>query len=140
MDQIDHFLSTIHYPSTTTRIPRSLSQMYLFKGSEYRLLLLFGFIAFEPFLPHDYNLNLLCLATAMHLAETSTIKITQCNDINQLMNHFLYSFPDLYSKRHNVQVIHSMAHIAQSVFDYGQLHNYSAFNYENILGEFEFIF
>lgn len=76
MDQIDHFLSTIHYPSTTTRIPRSLSQMHLFKGSEYRLLLLFGFIAFEPFLPHDYNLNLLCLATAMHLAEASTIKIT----------------------------------------------------------------
>ena len=29
-----------------------------------------------------------------------------------------------------------MAHVGQSVFDYGQLHNYSAFNYESILGTY----
>lgn len=133
-DQIDHFLSTIHYPSTTSRIPRSLTQMHLFKGSEFRLLLLFGFVAFEPFISYDHYLNLLCLATAMHYAETSAITISQCEDINELMNQFLYSFSYLFSTRHNVQVIHSMAHVAQSVFDYGQLHNYSAFNYESVLG------
>lgn len=73
---------------------------------------------------------------AMHLAEMSSIDKSQCNEINELMHEFLYSFPYLYSTRHNTQVVHSMAHIAQSVFDYGQLHNYSTFNYEACLGEY----
>jgi hypothetical protein len=109
--------------------------MHLFKGNEFRLTLLFGFIAFENYISVDCYSNLLCLVTAMHLAEISCINVSQCNEINELMHHFLYSFPYLYSTRHNSQVIHSMAHVAQSVFDYGQLHNYSTFNYESSLGE-----
>ena len=73
---------------------------------------------------------------AMHLAEMSAIDKSRCHEINELMHEFLYSFPYLYSTRHNAQVVHSMAHIAQSVFDYGQLHNYSTFNYEACLGTY----
>jgi hypothetical protein len=108
--------------------------MHLYKGNEFRLILLFGFIAFENYISVDHYSNLLCLVMAMHLAEMSSIKNSQCKDINELMHHFLYSFPYLYSTRHNVQVVHSMAHVAQTVFDYGQLHNYSTFNYEACLG------
>jgi hypothetical protein len=109
--------------------------MHLFKGNEFRLTLLFGFIAFENYSSVDHYSNLLCLVTAMHLAELSSINVSQCNEINELMHEFLYSFPYLYSTRHNAQVVHSMAHIAQTVFDYGQLHNYSTFNYESSIGE-----
>jgi len=109
--------------------------MHLFKGNEFRLILLFGFVAFENHISVDHYLNLLCLVTAMHLSEMSSIHVSHCNEINELMHHFLYSFPYLYSTRHNVQVVHSMAHVAQTVFDYGQLHNYSTFNYESSLGE-----
>lgn len=71
----------------------------------------------------------------MHLAESSSLSTYQCHQINELLHEFLYAFPYIYSTRHNVQVVHSMAHIGQSVFDFGPLQNYSTFNYESSLGK-----
>ncbi|CAF1930024.1 unnamed protein product [Rotaria magnacalcarata] len=47
---------------------------------------------------------------------------------------FLYEYPLLYTDRHNQQVIHSIDHVAQSVQNYGQLSNYSTYNFVSVLG------
>lgn len=134
-DEIDGALAGFRYPSTTIRCPRSIKELHLFKGNEFRILTLFGFIAFESYMLPEHYTNLQCFATAMHLAEASSLHIDECNQIDELLRHFLFSFPYLYTIRHNVQVIHSMAHISTTVIDFGPLQNYSTFNYESCLGE-----
>ncbi len=47
MDKIQASLDKIHYPSSTTRIPRPLIYFKKYKGSELRTLLLFGIFAFR---------------------------------------------------------------------------------------------
>ena len=46
----------------------------------------------------------------------------------------MYEYPLLYTNRHNQQVIHSIDHVAQTVQNYGQLSNYSTYNFESVLG------
>ena len=84
LQKIEIFLFSIHYPSTTARIPRSISKMHLYKGNEFRFILLFGFIPFENYISVDHYSNLLCLVMAMHLAEMSSIDKSQRNEINKL--------------------------------------------------------
>ena len=84
LQKIENFLFSIHYPSITARIPRSISKMHLYKGNEFRFILLFGFIPFENYISVDHCSNLLCLVMAMHLAEMSSIDKSQCNEINEL--------------------------------------------------------
>ena len=47
MGNIQASLDKIHYPSSTTRIPRPLIHFKKYKGSELRTLLLFGIFAFQ---------------------------------------------------------------------------------------------
>ena len=131
---IDRNLSLIKYPSTTVRIPRSLSKYQEYKANEARATLLFGFSVFCAFLPIKYARHLLLLVVAIHIAECRRINHTQIDDIRLLLHRFLQLFPILYASRHNTQSIHSLDHVASSVLEYGSLNNYSTFNFENVLG------
>ncbi|CAF1656117.1 unnamed protein product, partial [Didymodactylos carnosus] len=44
---IASYLSSYKYPSTTSRIPRTILQHSKFKGNEFRLILFFGLPAFR---------------------------------------------------------------------------------------------
>ncbi|CAF1585501.1 unnamed protein product [Didymodactylos carnosus] len=70
----------------------------------------------------------------MQLAESRSIEPSTIPDINDLLTKFLQQFPLLYTKRHNVQSVHSIAHIGATVQDFGQLSNYSTFNFQSLLG------
>ncbi|CAF3320439.1 unnamed protein product, partial [Rotaria sp. Silwood2] len=54
--------------------------------------------------------------------------------VDKLCYNFLIQFPDLYGERHNVQVVHSIMHLSESIRDFGPLTNYTTFNFESILG------
>ena len=71
----------------------------------------------------------------MHLAEGRNISNQDITVIEQLGENFVASFSHLYTKRHCVQVVHSVVHIAATVRDFGPLMVYSTFNVENQLGE-----
>ncbi|CAF3599883.1 unnamed protein product [Rotaria socialis] len=118
------------YPSTTSRTPRPLIQFHRFKANEFRLILLFGAPVFKRYLKPKIYKNYLLLVFALHLAEFRSLRSTDIDDIRFLLDSFLYEYPSLYTNRHNQQVIHSIDHVAQSVQDYGQLSNYSTFNFD----------
>ncbi|CAF2133026.1 unnamed protein product [Rotaria magnacalcarata] len=122
------------YPSTTSRTPRPLIQFHRFKANEFRLILLFGAPVFKRYLKPKIYKNYLLLVFAFHLAEFCSLRSADIDDIRFLLDSFLYEYPSLYTNRHNQQVIHSIDHVAQSVQDYGQLSNYSTFNFESLLG------
>lgn len=74
---VDRYLSSIKYPSTSIRIPRSLRKYEKYKASELRAILLFGFSGFCGVLPIKYAQHFLLLVTAVHIAESRHIHHTQ---------------------------------------------------------------
>ncbi|CAF3904140.1 unnamed protein product [Rotaria sp. Silwood1] len=134
LNVVDRYLSSINYPSTTVRIPRSLSKYEQYKANELRSILLFGFPALCFVLPLRYARHFLLLVVGMHIAESRCIHRTQLEDIRVLFHRFLKLFPILYTPRFNSQSVHSLHHIAASVTEYSSLSNYSTFNFESVLG------
>lgn len=133
-EKLSDLFKKIRLPSTTTRIPRPLTQYLNFKASEYRVLLPFGYIIFADFLPQKFYNHLLQLVCLMHLTESRCIPEANIEVMRKLGENFVASFPDLYTKRHCVQVIHSVVHVPTTVRQFGPLTNYTTFNFENCLG------
>ncbi|CAF4173706.1 unnamed protein product [Rotaria magnacalcarata] len=69
----------------------------------------------------------------MHLCESRKVHHSYINIINRLGRSFVIDFPTLYSKRHCVQVVHSIIHISDTVRDFGPLQSFSTFQFENEL-------
>ena len=125
-----------------------------FKSNELRLILLFAAPVFKRYLTPAIYRNYLLIVFAFHLAESRSLKPEDVEAIRYLsglvnilnrkllknkseyiiIDTFLYEYPLLYTKRHNQQVIHSIYHVAQTVQNYGQLSNYSTYNFESVLG------
>ncbi|CAF1241937.1 unnamed protein product [Didymodactylos carnosus] len=131
---IASYLSSYKYPSTTSRIPRTILHHSNFKGNEFRLILSFGLPAFRLPMKIKYYHYFQLLVIAMQLAESRSIEPSTIPDIDDLLTKFLQQFPLLHTKRHNVQSVHSIEHIGATVQDFGQLSNYSTFNFESLLG------
>ncbi|CAF2102182.1 unnamed protein product [Rotaria magnacalcarata] len=129
-------LKRVKFPSTTTRRPRSLIDYKKYKGSELRVLMLCGFPVFEKFMKKKYYEHFKQLVLAVHLAESRALTEKDIGAVHNLCYHFLLQFPNLYGKRHNVQVVHSLIHISESIRDFGPLTSYTTFNFESLLGEF----
>ena len=134
MKEIDVKLDHVRFPSTTTRRPRSIIMFNKYKGNELRSLLLFGFSIFEDILRRRYYSHFLLLVLVMHLSESRCLDQHCVDDLRHLCTSFVSTFPRLYSTRHNVQVIHSLLHIPESVKAFGPLCTYSTFNFESLLG------
>ncbi|CAF1366154.1 unnamed protein product [Adineta ricciae] len=65
-NELSILLNRIRFPSTTTRHPRSLDKYTKYKGSEIRLVLLFGYAIFENILKPEYYSHLLLLVLIIH--------------------------------------------------------------------------
>lgn len=140
LNKLDDRLRSVRFPSTTTRRPRSINKFSKYKGSELRSLLLFGFSIFEDILQQRYYSHFLLLVLIMHMAESRCFDLNCSEGLRHLCTQFVVVFPQLYSIRHNVQVIHSVIHIPDTVKEYGPLWNYSTFNFESVLGNVDFTF
>ena len=105
------------------------------KANELRMVLLFGFVIFKKTLNAKYYDHFLKLVFAMHFSENRCITATTVIHVKNLLHEFLVEFPQLYTIRHNQQVVHSLNHIGQTINDYGPLTSYSTFYFENNLGK-----
>ncbi|CAF3840657.1 unnamed protein product [Rotaria sordida] len=69
IDNIAEIVNSISYPSTTYRQPRDIRLFKKFKANELRIILLFGYSAFENFLDEERFIHLKVLAFIAHLVE-----------------------------------------------------------------------
>ena len=138
-EELSRLFTQVRLPSTTTRLPRALTQYSNYKANEFRVLLLFGYVIFDEILPKKYYNHLLQLACLLHLAENRHRHKDDIEVMEKLGTSFVVSFPHLYTKRHCVQVVHSVFHIASTVRYFGPLSNYTTFNFENQLGKINLI-
>ena len=134
MNEVDTKLTAVRFPSTTTRRPRSIFKHTKYKGNELRSLLLFAHRVFEGVLQNEYCDHFFLLVLIMHLAEARSLHRDWIETLQELCTQFVLTFPRLYSARHNVQVIHSVIHIGDTVKGYGPLCTFSTFNFESLLG------
>ncbi|CAF1674104.1 unnamed protein product, partial [Rotaria magnacalcarata] len=124
----------LRLPSTTPRLPRCLISSSKFKANEMRILLLFGHAIFKNIIKKKYYTHFLKLVVMMHLSESREIHPSYINVISRLGKNFVINFPKLYSARHCVQVVHSVLHISDTIHDFGPVHTFTTFQYENELG------
>jgi hypothetical protein len=134
IEELTGLFKQLRLPSTTTRLPRALSQYSNFKANELRVLLLFGYVIFANILSKKYYDHLLQLVCLLHLAENRRILHCDITIIQKLGETFVISFSHLYTNRHCMSVVHSVLHIADTVRDFGPLTTYTTFNFENQLG------
>ncbi len=133
--ELSDLFRRVRLPSTTTRLPRSLVDYKKFKGSELRVLLLFGHVIFQKMLRKRFYDHLLQLVVLMYLAEGREIDKLDIDIIRRLSNNFVICYSKLYSDRHCLPVVHSVIHIPQTVKDFGPLTNYTTFQFENDIGK-----
>jgi hypothetical protein len=140
MNNIETDLKHFRYPSTTTRVPRTIMKYYRLKANESRVLLLITYPTFKKYLKPMYYKHLQLLSFALHIGESREITSPKLSEMKILLDKFVYTFHFLYGKRHSVNTVHSVIHFHQTVKDYGPLTNYSTFNYESVIGNLSFYF
>ncbi|CAF1100809.1 unnamed protein product [Adineta steineri] len=125
-------LAKILYPTTTVRVPRTITKFLKLKANECRVLLLIGYPVFKNYLPELYYKHLQKLAFGISIGESSSISLEKVEEMELLLKSFVDDFP--YNKRYIVQTVHCVKHFATTAKDFGPLSNYSTFNYESVIG------
>ncbi len=133
LHELSFMLQSFRFPSTTARRPRSLIKFRKLKANELRMVLLFGFVIFKRILRTKYYDHFLKLVVAIHFAEYRHLTVDMVENVKSLLHEFLIEYPKLYTTRHNHQVVHSLNHVGQTIYDYGPLTSYSTFHFESIL-------
>ncbi|CAF4026360.1 unnamed protein product, partial [Rotaria sordida] len=134
LNHIETELRQFRFPSTTTRIPRTIMKYHRLKANELRVLLLITYPTFKKYLKPIYYKHLQLLSFALHIGESREITSSKLNEMKILLDKFVFTFHFLYGKRHAVNTVHSVVHFHQTVKHYGPLTNYSTFNYESLIG------
>ncbi|CAF3764573.1 unnamed protein product [Rotaria sp. Silwood1] len=134
LNHIETELQQFRFPSTTTRIPRTIMKYHRLKANELRVLLLITYPIFKNYLKPIYYKHLQLLSFALHIGESREITSSKLNEMKILLDKFVFTFHFLYGKRHVVNTVHSVVHFHQTVKYYGPLTNYSTFNYESLIG------
>ncbi|CAF1410154.1 unnamed protein product [Adineta ricciae] len=96
LNLIEAKLDSMRYPTTTYHLPSQLRHFQTFKEKEFRLVLLFSYQYFQPFLPARCYQHLKLLAFAMALSESSVIFDDTIDTIRDLLDEFDRSFSSLY--------------------------------------------
>ena len=135
INELPNLFRGLRLPSTTTRLPRPLTDYREYKANELRVLLLFGHVIFRKALQKRFYNHLLRLVVIMHLAEARQIYTVDQDITYYLSRNFVVTFPKLYTDRHCVQVVHSVIHVPDITKDFGPVPNYTTFQFENDLGK-----
>ena len=69
------------------------------------------------------------------MAESRRILPHQLPIILQISHSFGLDFAKLYTSRHCVQSVHSTVRVPATIDSFGPLTNFTAYNFEDILGE-----
>lgn len=122
-------------PRQFSRKPRSLSEVKMWKATEFRTFLLYlGPVALKGLLSNQLYQNFLCLSVAMSICLAPEKCLQYSDYCERLFHFFVHTFSKLYGKNQVVYNVHCLTHLVDDVRRYGCLENISAFPFENCLG------
>lgn len=122
--------------SEFARKPRSLKDVERWKAVEYRLFVCYlGPVVLKGILREDLYNHFLLLHVAVVLLSNSVTCFKYCDYAESLLKQFVDELPKLYGKSSVVYCMHSLVHVCEDVRRFGPIESYSAFPFENKLGQ-----
>lgn len=123
-------------PSEFQRKCRGLNEVFNFKGTEFRSLILYILpVVTKDILADNKYQNLLFLHVALQILVDPTICRSHAHVAQKLLLKFVQSFRYAYGSDHLVYNVHSLLHIVDDVMMYGPLDSYSAFPFESYMSK-----
>ena len=125
-----------YLPLEFNRKCRSLYEMERWKATEFRQFLLYsGPVALRNKLPLDKYQNFLHLFVGIYCLASPYYSSSHNHYAHQILCMFIENFGHLYGQDMVVYNIHGLSHLAADVKKFGPLDTFSAFPFENFLGE-----
>ncbi|UJR38879.1 hypothetical protein I4U23_031547 [Adineta vaga] len=95
-EQVEVAFDSIHFPTSTYRVPQRLRHFCQFKANELRLCLLMGYNCFRTALNCNQYKDLRALAFALHLAEAKCTLVRTLRDPSQPSTEICYNLELLH--------------------------------------------
>ena len=137
-----HELSTIligfqkSTPSEFGRKPRGLTFLNRWKAKEFRTFVLYtGAVALKHILPASYYQHFLVLHVAIYILCSPILKRRYSDYAGQLLKFFVQNFSRLYGQDQVSYNVHGLIHLERDSQVHGPLDDWSAFPFENCLGQ-----
>jgi hypothetical protein len=123
-------------PRQFARKPRSLSEVKMWKATEFRTFLLYtGPVALKGLLNLHLYQNFMCLSAAISICLSSELCHEHADYSESLLSYFVQQFSNLYGANQIVYNVHCLTHLVDDVRRFGCLDIISAFPFENYLGQ-----
>jgi hypothetical protein len=124
------------WPSDFNRKPRSLSDLERWKATELRQFLLYiAIVVFKTLLPQSLYHNFLLYYVGITILSRKDLLNQHRETANLYLRAFVQDSSKLYGKPFLSSNVHSLIHLADECKTYGTLDDFSAFAFENLLGE-----
>lgn len=128
---IDERFTNICALTSITRSVRSLSQISLWKASEWRSWLIFYCVpCLKDFLKKKYLKHLAILSKATNILLQKSITKENVVKAHKLLLSYVFLFNKYFGVTSMVLNVHLLTHIAQDVLNWGPLWTHNAFVYE----------
>ncbi|CAN8016681.1 unnamed protein product [Ixodes persulcatus] len=125
-----------HTPQEMARKPRGLDELERWKATELRkFLLYFGPFVLKNQMEKHYYEHFLKLSIAVSILASPRLCQVELALAETLLREFVLDAEDLYGEGVYVYNVHSLVHLPADVQKFGHLDSFSAFRFENFLGQ-----
>lgn len=125
-----------HVPVDFARKPRTLDDLARWKATEFRQFLLYSSVlVLDGILSDELYEHFLLLFVAIRILASQKLAVLHADYANELLIKFVSDTVILYGKESLVYNVHNLLHLAADVKNLGVLDNFSAFKFENKLGQ-----
>jgi hypothetical protein len=123
-------------PSEFSRKPRSLDELKRWKATELRQFLLYtGPIALAQNIPQSHFTLLLSLHFAIWILTSREFCSSHVGYASTILKYFVTTFETLFGFKYCSYNVHGFLHLTQDTEPFGTLDSFSAFRFENHLGQ-----
>ncbi|CAG5071513.1 Similar to ninaC: Neither inactivation nor afterpotential protein C (Drosophila melanogaster) [Cotesia congregata] len=130
--EVDSLLLSIHSTSEFSRPPRVMSDRAHFKAHEWIIFLLaYSLPVFQKFMKKEYFEHWTLLVDGISILVKQSIAKSEIIYARQCLISFINGVETLYGKKHVSYNVHQLAHLPESVENWGPLFTHSAFIYED---------
>jgi len=130
----NHIAMRCHIPKEFCRKPRTLRDLPRYKASESRQIILYtGIVLFKNILHRDLYEHYLLLHGAYRLISCPKNCTKNLGCVRDMLDEFVAKFGDFYGENSLSFNVHILLHLADCVELYGNVDNFSAYQYKNYL-------
>lgn len=136
IDNISVHLESLHryIPKEFARYPRSLTDIFHWKATEFRQFLLYSVILVLKANVHkEVYFEFLLLHCACRLLSMPKNLLENIETAQKMIEQFVKAFPSIFGANSISHNVHNLLHLSECVKQFGVLQNFSAYDFENYL-------